>query len=56
VGNTNLHLFLWHLGLVSHLGGSIMVQFGWPAATHPVSRQSLERAIFTRAATGSIRP
>jgi isopenicillin N synthase-like dioxygenase len=30
--NTNLHRFLWNLGLVSHLGGSIMVQFGWPVA------------------------
>jgi muramoyltetrapeptide carboxypeptidase LdcA involved in peptidoglycan recycling len=46
--NTNLHLFLWNLGLVSYLGGSIMVQFGWPVAMHPVSRQSLERAMFTR--------
>lgn len=46
--NTNLHLFLWNLGLVSYYGGSVMVQFGWPAAMHPVSRQSLERAMFTR--------
>jgi muramoyltetrapeptide carboxypeptidase LdcA involved in peptidoglycan recycling len=45
--NTNLHLFLWNLGLVSYLGGSVMVQFGWPVAMHPVSRQSLERAMFT---------
>jgi hypothetical protein len=34
--------------LVSYLGGSIMVQFGWPVAMHPVSRLSLERAMFTR--------
>jgi muramoyltetrapeptide carboxypeptidase LdcA involved in peptidoglycan recycling len=46
--NTNLHLLLWNLGLVSYYGGSIMVQFGWPVAMHPVSRQSLERAMFTR--------
>jgi muramoyltetrapeptide carboxypeptidase LdcA involved in peptidoglycan recycling len=46
--NTNLHLLLWNLGLVSYLGGSVMVQFGWPVAMHPVSRQSLERALFTR--------
>jgi muramoyltetrapeptide carboxypeptidase LdcA involved in peptidoglycan recycling len=45
--NTNLHLFLWNLGLVSYLGGSVMVQFGWPVALHPVSRRSLERAMFT---------
>ena len=42
--NTNLHLFLWNLGLVSYLGGSIMVQFGWPLAMHPVPRQLLERS------------
>jgi muramoyltetrapeptide carboxypeptidase LdcA involved in peptidoglycan recycling len=45
--NTNLHLFLWDLGLVSYLGGSVMVQFGWPVAMHPVDRQSLERAMFS---------
>jgi muramoyltetrapeptide carboxypeptidase LdcA involved in peptidoglycan recycling len=27
--NTNLRLLLWNLGLVSYLGGSVMVQFGW---------------------------
>ena len=47
--NTNLHLFLWNLGLVSYYGGSVMVQFGWPVAMHPTSRRSLERAMFTRA-------
>ena len=46
--NTNLHLFLWNLGLVSYLGGSIMVQFGWPVAMQATSRRSLERALFTR--------
>ena len=46
--NTNLHLFLWNLGLVSYYGGSVMVQFGWPVAMHPISRQALERAMFTR--------
>jgi muramoyltetrapeptide carboxypeptidase LdcA involved in peptidoglycan recycling len=46
--NTNLHLFLWSLGLVSYLGGSVMVQFGRPVAMDPLSRRSLERAMFTR--------
>jgi muramoyltetrapeptide carboxypeptidase LdcA involved in peptidoglycan recycling len=40
--NTNLHLFLWNLGLVSYLGGSVMVQFGWPVAMHAFGRRSLE--------------
>jgi len=46
--NTNLHLFLWNLGLVSYLGGSVMVQFGWPVAMHAVGRRSLEAAMFGR--------
>jgi muramoyltetrapeptide carboxypeptidase LdcA involved in peptidoglycan recycling len=46
--NTNLHLFLWNLGLVSYLGGSVMVQFGWPVAMEPTSRLSLQRALLQR--------
>ncbi len=46
--NTNLHLMLWNLGLVSYHGGAVMVQFGRPAAMHPATRRSLERALFTR--------
>jgi len=46
--NTNLHLFLWNLGLVSYHGGAVMVEFGRPAAMNPVTRESLERALFTR--------
>jgi muramoyltetrapeptide carboxypeptidase LdcA involved in peptidoglycan recycling len=46
--NTNLHLYLWRLGLVSYLGGSVMVQFGWPVAMEPTSRLSLQRALFER--------
>ena len=37
--NTNLHLFLWNLGLVSYQGGAVMVQFGRPGSMHPVTRQ-----------------
>ena len=44
----DLHLFLWNLGLVSYLGGSVMVQFGWPVAMHAVGRRSLEAAMFGR--------
>jgi muramoyltetrapeptide carboxypeptidase LdcA involved in peptidoglycan recycling len=46
--NTNLHLFLWNLGLVSYLGGSVMVQFGWPVAMHASGRRWLEAAMFGR--------
>jgi len=46
--NTNLHLFLWNLGLVSYQGGAVMVQFGRPGSMHPVTRQSIAQAMFTR--------
>jgi muramoyltetrapeptide carboxypeptidase LdcA involved in peptidoglycan recycling len=46
--NTNLHLLLWKLGLVSYHGGSIMVELARPGRMHPLTRQSLERALFTR--------
>jgi muramoyltetrapeptide carboxypeptidase LdcA involved in peptidoglycan recycling len=45
--NTNLHLFLWRLGMVSYHGGAVMVQFGRPHSMHPRTRDSLERALFT---------
>jgi muramoyltetrapeptide carboxypeptidase LdcA involved in peptidoglycan recycling len=45
--NTNLHLFLWNLGVVSYHGGAVMVQLGRPGSLHPATRQSLERALFT---------
>ena len=37
-----------HLGLVSYQGGAVMVQFGRPGSMHPVTGQSIERALFTR--------
>jgi muramoyltetrapeptide carboxypeptidase LdcA involved in peptidoglycan recycling len=46
--NTNLHLLLWNLGLVSYHGGVVMVEFGRPGAMNPVTRLSLQRALFTR--------
>ena len=45
--NTNLHVFLWSLGIVSYYGGAVMTQFGRPVSVHPVSRQALSRALFT---------
>jgi muramoyltetrapeptide carboxypeptidase LdcA involved in peptidoglycan recycling len=44
--NTNLHLFLWNLGLVSYHGGAVMVEFARPGAVHPTTRRSLEAALF----------
>ena len=46
--NTNLHLFLWNLGIVSYHGGSVMVELGRPGRLHPATEQSLRRAFFSR--------
>lgn len=44
--NTNLHLFLWNLRIVSYHGGSVMVQLGRGGGMHPYSADSLRRALF----------
>ena len=44
--NTNLHLYLWNLGLVSYHGGAVMVQLGRGGSMHPTTRHSLEHALF----------
>lgn len=46
--NTNLLHYLWTLGVVGYHGGVVMVQWGRPGSMHPVTRQSLHRALFTR--------
>lgn len=43
--NTNLHLILWNLGLVSYHGSSVMVELGRPGAMNQVTRRSVERAL-----------
>jgi len=45
--NTNLHLYLWNLGLVSYHGGAVMVQLARPGSMHPLTLESLRRALFT---------
>jgi muramoyltetrapeptide carboxypeptidase LdcA involved in peptidoglycan recycling len=45
--NTNLHHFLWGLGIVSYYGGSVMVQLGRPGAMHQLTADALHRALFT---------
>lgn len=44
--NTNLHHFLWGLGIVSYYGGSVMVQLGRPVAMHPLTVESWRNALF----------
>ncbi len=44
--NTNLHILLWNLGIVSYYGGSIMVQFGRGGVMHPYTIDYLKHALF----------
>ncbi|MGR7026608.1 S66 family peptidase [Geodermatophilus sp. URMC 62] len=43
---TNLLHHLWRLGIVGYHGGAVMVQWGRPGAMHPLTRESLRRALF----------
>ena len=45
--NTNMLNWLWNLGIVGYHGGSTMVHLARPGAPHPVSMESLRRALFT---------
>jgi muramoyltetrapeptide carboxypeptidase LdcA involved in peptidoglycan recycling len=45
--NTNLHLFLWNLGIISYYGGAIMVQFAMGGGMQDYTIESIKRAIFT---------
>jgi muramoyltetrapeptide carboxypeptidase LdcA involved in peptidoglycan recycling len=54
--NTNLHLFLWNLGIVSYHGGAVMVQFGRPGRMHPATERSLRQALFERGERQLVEP
>jgi muramoyltetrapeptide carboxypeptidase LdcA involved in peptidoglycan recycling len=43
--NTNLHIYLWNLGVPSMHGGSVMVELGRPSGMNPLFRESFERAL-----------
>ncbi|HEV8052852.1 MAG TPA: S66 peptidase family protein [Parachlamydiaceae bacterium] len=45
--NTNLHLFLWNLGIISYYGGAIMTQFAMGGGMQDYTIDSIRRAIFT---------
>jgi muramoyltetrapeptide carboxypeptidase LdcA involved in peptidoglycan recycling len=44
--NTNLHNYLWNLGIVSYHGCTVMVQLGRGGAMHSLTQESLRRALF----------
>lgn len=45
--NSNLHLFLWNLGIISYYGGSIMTQFAMGGGMHDYTVNSIRRALFS---------
>lgn len=45
--NTHLLHFLWGLGIVGYHGGAVMVQWGRPGRMHPMTQDSLRRALYT---------
>ncbi len=44
--NTNLHLVLHHLGIISYYGGSVMSQFAMQGAMHEYTINTLRAALF----------
>lgn len=48
---TNLHLFLWNLGIVSYYGGSVMSQFAMQGAMHEYTIKAIKLALFSNGFT-----
>lgn len=44
---TNLHLFLWNLGIQSYYGGAVMTQFAMGGEMHEYTINSIYRALFS---------
>lgn len=43
---TNLHLFLWNLGIISYYGGAIMTQFAMGGGMQEYTINSIKKAVF----------
>jgi len=43
---TNLHLFLWNLGIISYYGGAIMTKFAMGGGMQEYTIHSMQRALF----------
>lgn len=43
---TNLHLFLWNLGLISYYGGAVMTQFAMGGGMQEYTIHSIKKAVF----------
>ena len=44
--STNLHLYLWNLGIISYYGGAVMTQFAMGGGMHDYTIDSLRKALF----------
>lgn len=44
---TNLHLFLWNLGMISYYGGAVMTQFAMGREMHEYTINSIKKAFFS---------
>lgn len=44
--NTNLHLLLWNLGIVSYYGGNLMTQFAMQGNMHDFTARYIKKALF----------
>jgi muramoyltetrapeptide carboxypeptidase LdcA involved in peptidoglycan recycling len=45
--NTNLHLFLWNLGIISYYGGAVMCQFAMGGGMHDYTVDAIQKALFS---------
>lgn len=52
---TNLHLFLWNLGIVSYYGGAIMTQFAMGGGMQEYTIHSIRKALFD-SSIGEVQP
>jgi muramoyltetrapeptide carboxypeptidase LdcA involved in peptidoglycan recycling len=43
---TNLHIFLWNLGVISYYGGAVMTQFAMGEKMHEYTIDSIKKALF----------
>ncbi|MBI4099538.1 LD-carboxypeptidase, partial [Candidatus Microgenomates bacterium] len=44
--NTNLHIILWNLGIVSYYGGNLMNQFAMQGKMHEYTKEFIKKALF----------
>lgn len=53
--NTNLHIYLWNMGIISYYGGNLMNQFASGGEIHQYTEKYIRKALFDQA-IGEIEP